>query len=105
MNSQEKANQIKEILENKKAEHVDILSLSGKSPIAEYFVIASGTSSTHINALADEVEEKMTENSVPSLNREGENGSAWRLIDYGDVIVHIFSEESRNLYKLEELWN
>ena len=104
MNAEEKAKKIREILEDKKANGVEILSLKGKSPIAEYFVIASGTSNTHINALADEVEEKMMELANPFMNHEGEHGSAWRLIDYGDVIVHIFSEETRKMYKLEELW-
>lgn len=104
MTAEEKANKIKEILDSKKAERIDIIPLKGKTPIAEYFVIASGTSSTHINSLAGEVEEKMAELSVNPLHQEGESGSTWKLLDYGDVIVHIFSEDSRNSYKLEELW-
>ena len=102
--AEEKANKIKEILDSKKAQRIDIIPLKGKTPIAEYFVIASGTSTTHINSLAGEVEKKMSEISVNFLHQEGENGSSWKLLDYGDVIVHIFSEESRNSYKLEELW-
>lgn len=105
MNSQEKANKISEILDEKKAQNISVVDLKGKSPIADYFVVATGTSSTHINSLAGEVEEKMSELEISVLSHEGEMGSAWQLLDYGDVIVHIFSEDSRNQYKLESLWN
>ncbi len=105
MESNEKAEKIKEILEDKKALDVSILKIEGKSVIADYFVIATGTSSTHVKALADETEFKMEKLGIKSKGHEGRISNLWILIDYGDVIVHIFDKEARELYNLEELWN
>ena len=105
MNSLEKANKIKEILESKKALNVQVLKIEGKTALTDYFVIATGTSSTHVKALADEVEVKMEEIGILPSGSEGKISNLWILIDYKDVIVHVFAKEARELYDLESLWN
>ena len=91
-------------LDDKKAEDIQILDIREVSCMADYFVIANGTSSTHIKALSDEVEEKLSEAGVNPIGREGMSTAYWILMDYSDVIVHIFSNESREFYSIENLW-
>ena len=105
MTSIEKAYKIKEILEEKKAIDTNILHVQDKFVIADYFVIATGTSSTHVKALADEVEFELKNLDVLPLSHEGKMSNSWVLLDCGDVIVHIFSKEARDFYDLEKLWN
>ncbi len=105
MESIEKANKIKEILENKKALDVTVLRIKDKTDFTDYFVIATGTSSTHVKALADEVEAKMEEIGILPAGVEGKISNLWILIDYKDIIVHVFAKEARELYDLEGLWN
>lgn len=99
------AQKIVEILEGKKAKDVKSLDISEITIITDYFVICSGTSSTHIKALADEVEEKMKEMNVELLRKEGYASARWILLDFNDVVVHIFHEEEREFYNLERLWS
>lgn len=94
-----------EILDSKKARDIDVIDISGISVLADYFIICSGTSSTHIKALADELEEKMSEAGYQCLRKEGYDSAGWILLDYGDIVVHIFREEERGFYKLERLWS
>jgi ribosome-associated protein len=103
LTSLEKALKIAEILDNKKAEDVTVLKVEKHSTVWEYFVIASGTSTTHIKALADEVEEKMKEFERP-LHIEGYISAEWVLLDYNDVNVNVFQKDSRMFYSLERLW-
>jgi len=91
-------------LHEKKAQDVKAIDISELTTIAQYFVICSGTSVTHIKTLADFVEEKLMESGVHCLHREGYNSARWILLDYGDVVVHIFHEEDREFYGLERLW-
>jgi len=91
-------------LHEKKAQNVKAIDISELTSIAQYFVICSGTSVTHIKTLADFVEEKLAECGVHCLHREGYNSARWILLDYGDVVVHIFHEEDRDFYGLERLW-
>ncbi|PRR74964.1 Ribosomal silencing factor RsfS [Moorella humiferrea] len=91
------------IMEKKGLEPV-ILDLRGITLIADYFVIASGTAATHVQAIAGRVEEVLEENGVKPLHREGWDAARWILLDYGDVVVHIFREEERRFYDLERLW-
>ena len=73
--------------------------------LADYFVIATGTSSTHVKALADEVEFQLKErHSIATEHTEGYRSNSWILLDYGNVIVHVFTEESRAFYDLDRLW-
>lgn len=92
MNSQELANKIKDLLDSKKAINLEVIDISEKSTLADYFVLATGTSSTHVKALADEVEAKLEEEKIFPLNYEGRLSNSWIALDYKDVIVHIFSE-------------
>lgn len=93
-----------EILESKKARDIDIIDISEISVLADYFIICSGTSTTHIRTLADETEQKMNEAGYNQLHKEGYDNARWVLLDYGEVVVHIFHEEDRNFYNLERLW-
>lgn len=74
------------------------------SAIADYFVIATGTSSTHVKALADEVEAQLDEAGISVSHVEGYRSNSWILLDYVDVVVHVFSDEAREYYDLERLW-
>jgi ribosome-associated protein len=98
------AKKLVEILESKKALDIETINISGLTTLADYFIIASGTSVTHIRTLADEIEEKMEEAGFGSPRKEGYNSARWILLDYGDVVVHIFHEEERAFYNLERLW-
>ena len=105
MESKIKSEKITSILESKKARDVSVINISKITVIADYFIICSGSSTTHIKALADEVETQMKESGEKYLRREGYNSARWILLDYSDVIVHIFHEEDRNFYNLERLWS
>lgn len=104
MNSQEKANKIKEILDSKKALDIEVLKVEEKTTLAEYFIIATGTSITHIRSLAGEVEDKMEKLNIAAKNFEGRMSDSWMILDYGSVIVNIFSPEAREYYELDKLW-
>ena len=99
------AQKISEILTDKKAKDVKSIDIREVTIIADYFVICSGTSTTHIKALADEVEEKMKEMNVELLRKEGYNSARWILLDFNSVVVHVFHEEDREFYNLERLWS
>lgn len=105
MDSLEKAKKVALVLDEKKAEEVSILGIAEKSTLGDYFVIATGRSSTQVKALADEVEFKLQEDcGVEPPRREGYSSANWILLDYGDVIVHVFDRESREFFKLDKLW-
>lgn len=91
-------------LEDKKAIDLKTLEVKEDTTIADYFVVASGTSSAHLKALADNVEIELKKQGIYPNKIEGYNTSVWILMDYGDVIVHLFTEAERQNYKLEELW-
>lgn len=91
-------------LESKKGLDVKILEVERLTTLADYIVIATGTSSTHVNALADEVEFKLKEAGVTVSHIEGHKSASWILLDYGSVIVHVFSDEARKFYNLDRLW-
>jgi len=86
-----------------KAQDITLLNVQGQTIIADYFVICSGTSTTHIQGIAGHVQDKMRENGFRA-RPEGEAASSWVVMDYGDVIVHILSDETREFYDLERLW-
>ena len=91
---------------NKKGEEIVVLDLRKVTSIADYFVIATGNSTVHVKAVADEVHEKMKreEREIP-WHIEGEEGRKWILIDYVDVVVHIFDRETRSFYDIEKLYD
>lgn len=90
-------------LDNKKAMNIKSLEITDLTVVADYFVIATGTSGTHIRALADEVEDTLTKMGVEPNHIEGKT-TGWILLDYGTVIVHLFTHDQRELYSLEHLW-
>lgn len=91
-------------LEDKKAKDIKAIDIRELTTIAHYFIIASGTSVTHIKALADNIKDKLAEAEFRPLRTEGYNQARWILLDYGDIVVHIFHEEDREYYGLERLW-
>lgn len=96
---------IHDLLVDKKAIDVEVIDLEGKTILADRFVIATGTSVTHIKALSDEVELAMKNiHGISPDHIEGYNSARWILMDYGDVIVHILHTEERQFYSLEKLW-
>lgn len=101
----ERALQVAEILSAKKALDILILKVNDLTIISDYFVVASATSNTHAQTLADETELKMKElHGAAPLRSEGYREGRWIVIDYGDVLVHIFHKEEREFYQLERLW-
>lgn len=90
-------------LDNKKAMDIKSLEITDLTVVADYFVIATGTSGTHIRALADEVEDALTKMGVEPNHIEGKT-TGWILLDYGTIIVHLFTHDQRELYSLEHLW-
>lgn len=102
MTSLEEAKKIAEVLDSKKAQEVKVLKVADLTFVAEYFVLATGTSSTQVKSLAEEVEFQMKEAGVPG-HLEGK-ASDWYLIDFGSVIAHIFEPDARSHYNLERLW-
>ena len=91
-------------LDDKKALNLIMLEVRGVTTIAEYMVICTGTSDTHLRALCDEVEKKMEEAGERVWHREGYRGDTWIVMDFCGVIVHVFTEEQRKFYDLERLW-
>ena len=105
MTGLEKAKFIAKVLDDKKADEVTVLHVAKNSSVWEYFVIGSGTSNTHIKALANEIEEKMEkEKEERPLHIEGYASAEWVLLDYNDVNVNVFQKDSRMFYSLERLW-
>lgn len=97
-------NKIIKILDSKKAINIKTIDIKDRSSLADYMIITSGTSSTHIKSLADNVEEDLKKEEIYPNKIEGYNTNSWILMDYGDIIVNIFTEEEREKYNLEELW-
>ena len=92
-------------LESNKAIDIVSIDLKNKSSMADYMIIASGTSSRHIQALSEQVLEKFKNNGVLNCKIDGQDSSDWKLIDGIDLIVHIFNPEKRKFYELEKMWS
>jgi ribosome-associated protein len=91
-------------ISDKKGENVSLLDLSGLLVVTDVFVIASGTSRRHVKTLAEDAEEALRELDRKPVRREGTEYGEWILLDYGDVVIHIFDQETREYYDLEHLW-
>lgn len=87
-----------------KAQDVRILNLKGVTDVTDYFVIASGTSDTHVRSVAQHIAEELKKEGVPAHHEEGLTSGRWALLDYVDVVVHVFHPTLRNFYQLERLW-
>lgn len=105
MESKQKAKIIYDTLDNKLAVDVSIIDISNISILADYFIIAGGKNKSHIQTLADSVNEDLAKEGILPKQIEGYNTASWILMDYGDVIVHVFSEEDRLFYDLEKIWS
>lgn len=92
------------ILSNHKAEDIVSIDVREKTEVADYFVIAGGRSMTHTRALIELLEEELDKEGFAPIRRDGVREGRWAVLDYGDVIVHIFNDESRLFYHLENLW-
>ncbi|HTX15479.1 MAG TPA: ribosome silencing factor [Candidatus Baltobacteraceae bacterium] len=93
-----------EAAQDKQAVDLTVLKLAGTVAFAEYFLLCSGSSQPQIKAIAEAIEERLSRERVRLAHREGKSGAEWVLLDYGDFIVHIFSERARQYYDLERLW-
>lgn len=91
-------------MEDKKGEDIKIIDIENVSVIADYFVICSASNSSQTQALVDNVEEMLFKAGYECRQKEGNRSSTWVLLDYGDVIVHVFSKEDRLFYDLERIW-
>ena len=92
-------------LEDKKANDVKVLRTTEHTVLADYFVICNGSSAPHIKSLVDEVDRRLSEAGEPLIRREGLRSDIWVLMDFGCVIVHVFTDEARRFYDLERLWS
>ena len=101
-NVKEMARIVYRALEDKKGENISIIDISGISPLADYFIITNGSNDSQVKAL---VEEKMHEAGHSQIQREGLRSGNWVLLDYGDVVVHVFDRENREFYHLERIWS
>ncbi len=91
-------------LDEKKGREIAAIEVTDLTSLADYFVFATGGSNTQINALCSSVEKALDEKGVSVLRREGYREGTWVLLDYGDIVVHVFSAEAREFYSLERLW-
>ena len=105
MEGKELALAVCKALSDKKAHDIVTVDVADQTIMCSYFVIASGSSTTQVRALGDHVEEELEKKGVKALRKEGLHEGRWGVLDYGDVIVHIFNDESRLFYYLERLWD
>ena len=90
--------------QEKKAQNILVMDMQKVLPVTDYFLIASGTSSTQVQAIADSIEEKMEQAGLAFLHKEGYREGRWILLDYGYFVAHVFVNEERQFYSLEQLW-
>ena len=91
-------------LDEKKGMDIKLLKIDRVSSLADYFLICTGTSNTHVKTLCDYAEFTLEQLGEPMLGREGHRGNSWELLDFGTIVVHVFTEEARHFYALERLW-
>lgn len=103
METFDKVKIIVKALDSKKAHNIKVVKIDDLTILGDYFVFANGNSSTQVRSLADEIDEKMSESGIEPGHIEGK-ASGWILLDYGDVVVHVFGREEREFYSLEKLW-
>lgn len=104
MTTQEKLEKIVQTLDKKKAKDIRVIGITNLTIIADYFVIATGTSTTQVKALAGEVEYELSQCGVEPKSTEGYRSANWIVLDYADIVVHVFYEDTRAEYQLERLW-
>ena len=104
MNPEEVLKASVDALEERKARAINVIDVRGKSNVADYIVIATGTSSRHTSATAEHVAYALKQMGFPAQGVEGKDTGEWVLIDFGDVVVHVMQQETREYYQLDELW-
>lgn len=104
MNAKQVAATAAKALDAKLGVDIQLIEITDISTLADYFLICTATSSTHVKALCDAVEEAMDAASEPMLSREGHRSGTWVLMDFGCLVVHVFTQETRAFYNLERLW-
>ncbi|MBE6731700.1 MAG: ribosome silencing factor [Ruminococcaceae bacterium] len=105
MTSLELAKKIAFSLDDKKARNINVIKVSEISSLADYFVIAAGNSSTQVHALSDNVEATLKEIGIEPISVEGYRSQGWIILDYASVLVHVFTQETRDFYDLDRLWS
>ena len=98
------AYEVTKALDAKKGMDIKLLKIDRVSSLADYFLICTGTSNTHVKTLCDYAEYTMEELGEKMLGREGHRGNTWELLDYGSIVIHVFTDEARKFYDLERLW-
>ena len=104
LSAKEVALEVTRALDAKKGIDIRLLRIEKVSSLADYFLICTGSSNTHVKTLCDYAEYTMEQLGEPMLGREGHRGNSWELLDFGSVVVHVFTEEARKCYDLERLW-
>lgn len=104
LSAKEVAYEVTKALDAKKGMDIKLLRINDVSSLADYFLICTGTSNTHVKTLCDYAEYTLEQLGEPMLGREGHRGNSWELLDFGSIVVHVFTEEAREFYALERLW-
>ena len=104
LSAKEVAYEVTKALDAKKGMNIKLLKIDEVSSLADYFLICTGTSNTHVKTLCDHAEYTLEQLGEPMLGREGHRGNSWELLDFGSIVVHVFTEEAREFYALERLW-
>lgn len=104
MTSLEMTKEIAKLLDSKKAEDIRVLDIQAATSLGDYFVIASGSSVTQVRALSDVVDEGLSKQGIQPRRLEGYQNAVWIVLDYGEVLVHLFHAPTREFYALERLW-
>ena len=104
LSAKEVAYAVTKALDEKKGRNIKLLRINEVSSLADYFLICTGTSNTHVKTLCDHAEYTLEQLGEKLLSREGHRGNTWELLDYGAIVVHVFTEEAREFYSLERLW-
>ena len=104
LSAKEVAYEVTKALDAKKGMDIKLLRINDVSSLADYFLICTGTSNTHVKTLCDYAEYTLEQLGENMLGREGHRGNSWELLDFGSIVVHVFTEEARDFYALERLW-
>ena len=104
LNPKEIAYEVTKALDAKKGMDIKLLKIDRVSSLADYFLICTGTSNTHVKTLCDYAEYTLEQLGEKMLGREGHRGNTWELLDYGTIVIHVFTDEARKFYDLERLW-
>ena len=104
LSAKEVAYEVTKALDSKKGMDIKLLRIDEVSSLADYFLICTGTSNTHVKTLCDYAEYTLEQMGEKLLGREGHRGNSWELLDYGSLVVHVFTQEAREFYSLERLW-